>query len=164
MARAEKVAAVAELTERFQTSAGAVLTEYRGLTVAQLAELRGSLGEHTTFAVVKNTLTKLAATEAGVRASSSAISSTSRTSLTGWMSSAERTFKRSSGRLGRSAASPRMGVTSYPSAGLRKGQARRCVCANADDPRAGGAVDGNSTHFGTIPALLYGGASGAMVR
>jgi large subunit ribosomal protein L10 len=66
MARAEKVAAVAELTERFQTSAGAVLTEYRGLTVAQLAELRGSLGEHTTYAVVKNTLTKIAATEAGV--------------------------------------------------------------------------------------------------
>jgi large subunit ribosomal protein L10 len=66
MARAEKVAAVAELTERFQTSAGAVLTEYRGLTVAQLAELRGSLGEHTTFAVVKNTLTKLAANDAGV--------------------------------------------------------------------------------------------------
>jgi large subunit ribosomal protein L10 len=66
MARAEKVAAVAELTERFQTSAGAVLTEYRGLTVAQLAELRGSLGEHTTFAVVKNTLTKIAAAEAGI--------------------------------------------------------------------------------------------------
>jgi large subunit ribosomal protein L10 len=66
MARAEKVAAVAELTERFQTSAGAVLTEYRGLTVAQLAELRGSLGEHTTFAVVKNTLTKIAANDAGV--------------------------------------------------------------------------------------------------
>jgi large subunit ribosomal protein L10 len=66
MARAEKVAAVAELTERFQTSAGAVLTEYRGLTVAQLAELRGSLGEHTTFTVVKNTLTKIAATDAGV--------------------------------------------------------------------------------------------------
>jgi large subunit ribosomal protein L10 len=66
MARAEKVAAVAELTERFQTSAGAVLTEYRGLTVAQLAELRRSLGEHTTFTVVKNTLTKIAATEAGI--------------------------------------------------------------------------------------------------
>ena len=66
MARAEKVAAVAELTERFQTSAGAVLTEYRGLTVAQLAELRRSLGEHTTFTVVKNTLTKIAATDAGV--------------------------------------------------------------------------------------------------
>ncbi len=66
MARAEKVAAVAELTERFQTSAGAVLTEYRGLSVAQLAELRKSLGDNATFAVVKNTLTKLAATEAGL--------------------------------------------------------------------------------------------------
>ena len=68
MARAEKVAAVAELTERFQTSAGAVLTEYRGLTVAQLGELRQSLGDNATFAVVKNTLTKIAATEAGVAA------------------------------------------------------------------------------------------------
>jgi large subunit ribosomal protein L10 len=66
MARAEKEAAVAELTERFQSSSGAVLTEYRGLTVAQLGELRRSLGEHATFAVVKNTLTKIAATEAGV--------------------------------------------------------------------------------------------------
>jgi large subunit ribosomal protein L10 len=68
MARAEKVAAVAELTERFQSSAGAVLTEYRGLSVAQLGELRRSLGEHATFAVVKNTLTKIAANEAGVSA------------------------------------------------------------------------------------------------
>ena len=66
MARAEKVAAVAELTERFQASSGAVLTEYRGLTVAQLGELRQSLGENATFTVVKNTLTKIAATEAGV--------------------------------------------------------------------------------------------------
>jgi large subunit ribosomal protein L10 len=66
MARAEKVAAVAELTERFQTSAGAVLTEYRGLSVAQLGELRQSLGDNATFAVVKNTLTKIAATEAGI--------------------------------------------------------------------------------------------------
>jgi len=66
MARADKVTAVAELTERFQTSEGAVLTEYRGLTVAQLAELRGSLGDSATFTVVKNTLTKIAATEAGV--------------------------------------------------------------------------------------------------
>ena len=66
MARADKVTAVAELTERFQSSGGAVLTEYRGLTVAQLAELRGSLGESATFTVVKNTLTKLAAAEAGV--------------------------------------------------------------------------------------------------
>jgi large subunit ribosomal protein L10 len=66
MARAEKVAAVAELTERFQTSAGAVLTEYRGLSVAQLGDLRQSLGDHATFSVVKNTLTKIAAADAGV--------------------------------------------------------------------------------------------------
>ncbi len=66
MARAEKVTAVAELTERFQSSSGAVLTEYRGLTVAQLSELRQALGENATFSVVKNTLTKIAATEAGV--------------------------------------------------------------------------------------------------
>ena len=62
MANAEKVAAVAELTERFQTSNGTVLANYRGLTVAQLAELRRALGEQATFAVVKNTLTKIAAT------------------------------------------------------------------------------------------------------
>jgi large subunit ribosomal protein L10 len=66
MANAEKVAAVAELTERFRDSSGAVLTEYRGLTVAQLAELRRSLGDNATFAVVKNTLTKIAVTEAGL--------------------------------------------------------------------------------------------------
>jgi large subunit ribosomal protein L10 len=66
MANAEKVAAVAELTERFQNSAGAVLTEYRGLSVAQLRELRGTLGEAATFAVVKNTLTKLAVEQAGL--------------------------------------------------------------------------------------------------
>ena len=66
MAREDKVAAVAELTERFQSSAGAVLTEYRGLSVAQLGELRRSLGDHATFAVVKNTLTKIAASDAGV--------------------------------------------------------------------------------------------------
>jgi len=68
MARAEKVAAVAELTERFQSSSGAVLAEYRGLTVAQMADLRHSLGEQATFSVVKNTLTKLAAAEAGIAA------------------------------------------------------------------------------------------------
>ena len=44
MAREDKVSAVAELTERFQTSDGAVLTEYRGLTVSQLADLRAALG------------------------------------------------------------------------------------------------------------------------
>ena len=66
MARAEKVTTVAELTERFQNSSGAVLTEYRGLTVAQIGELRRSLGGNASFSVVKNTLTKIAATEAGV--------------------------------------------------------------------------------------------------
>lgn len=66
MARADKVSAVAELTERFQSSPGAVLTEYRGLTVAQLRELRGSLGESATFSVVKNTLTKIAVDQAGL--------------------------------------------------------------------------------------------------
>ncbi len=66
MARAEKVTAVAELAERFQSSSGAVLTEYRGLSVAQLGELRKSLGENASFSVVKNTLTKIAANQAGV--------------------------------------------------------------------------------------------------
>jgi large subunit ribosomal protein L10 len=66
MARAVKEAMVAELTERFQNSSGAVLTEYRGLTVAQVRELRQALGEDATFSVVKNTLTKLAAKDAGV--------------------------------------------------------------------------------------------------
>jgi large subunit ribosomal protein L10 len=60
------VAAVAELTERFQSSTGAVLTEYRGLSVSQLGELRKSLGANATYSVVKNTITKIAATEAGV--------------------------------------------------------------------------------------------------
>lgn len=66
MATAAKAAAIAELTELFRNSGAAVLTEYRGLTVAQLTELRGSIREHATYAVVKNTLTKLAANEAGV--------------------------------------------------------------------------------------------------
>jgi len=66
MANAEKTAAVEELTGKFRESSGAVLTEYRGLTVAQLKELRGSLRGNATFSVVKNTLTKIAATEAGV--------------------------------------------------------------------------------------------------
>src|SRR6185312_6020768 len=65
MANAEKVAAVAELTERFRGSSGGVLTEDGGRTVARRAELRRSLGDHATFAVVKNTLTKIAVNEAG---------------------------------------------------------------------------------------------------
>jgi large subunit ribosomal protein L10 len=73
MPNAEKVAAVDELTERFQNSTGAVLTEYRGLTVAQLRELRGTLGEAATFAVVKNTLTKIAVERAGLESELSAL-------------------------------------------------------------------------------------------
>jgi large subunit ribosomal protein L10 len=66
MARAEKAAAVAEIVESFNASAGAVLTEYRGLTVKQLQDLRRSLGKDANYAVVKNTLAKLAAAEAGI--------------------------------------------------------------------------------------------------
>jgi large subunit ribosomal protein L10 len=68
MARPDKASAVAELTEEFRTSSAAVLTEYRGLTVAELKELRRSLGSDTSYSVVKNTLTKIAAQEAGVSA------------------------------------------------------------------------------------------------
>ena len=68
MARPDKAAAVAGLTEDFRSSNAAVLTEYRGLTVAQLKELRRSLGAQTYYAVVKNTLTRIAAREAGVTA------------------------------------------------------------------------------------------------
>jgi large subunit ribosomal protein L10 len=66
MARPDKAAAVAELTENFRSSSAAVLTEYRGLTVAQLKQLRRSLGDGATYSVVKNTLTKIAARDAGV--------------------------------------------------------------------------------------------------
>jgi large subunit ribosomal protein L10 len=61
----EKFTAVAEIRDRFRESSAAVLTEYRGLTMAQITQLRRSLGSATTYAVVKNTLTKLAASEAG---------------------------------------------------------------------------------------------------
>jgi large subunit ribosomal protein L10 len=63
---ANKEATVAELTERFRGSNAVLLTEYRGLTVAELKELRTNIGEHATYAVVKNTLTKIAANEAGI--------------------------------------------------------------------------------------------------
>ena len=66
MARPDKAAAVAEIVDSFNDSTGAVLTEYRGLTVKQLQELRRVLGENANYAVVKNTLTKIAAKEAGV--------------------------------------------------------------------------------------------------
>ena len=66
MARPDKAAAVAELKDKFSSSAAVVLTEYRGLTVKALKDLRRSLGENATYAVSKNTLTTIAAREAGV--------------------------------------------------------------------------------------------------
>ncbi len=66
MSRTTKTKAVAELTEQFKNSSGAVLTEYRGLSVAQLRELRTALRGNADYAVVKNTLTKIAARDAGV--------------------------------------------------------------------------------------------------
>jgi len=66
MARPDKAAAVAELTEDFRSASATVLTEYRGLTVTSMKELRRSLGSETKYSVVKNTLTKIAAKNAGV--------------------------------------------------------------------------------------------------
>ena len=66
MARPDKAAAVAELTDQFRSSNAALLTEYRGLTVAQLKKLRRTLSGDATYAVVKNTLTAIAAKQAGV--------------------------------------------------------------------------------------------------
>jgi len=68
MARPDKAAAVAEITEKFRASNAAVLTEYRGLTVAQLTQLRKSIAGNATYAVVKNTLTEIAAKDAGIDA------------------------------------------------------------------------------------------------
>jgi large subunit ribosomal protein L10 len=65
---ANKEATVAELTEKFQSSSAVLLTEYRGLTVAQLKELRRSISADATYAVAKNTLIKIAAANAGVTA------------------------------------------------------------------------------------------------
>jgi len=68
VAQPEKAAAIAELTDKFRSSGAAVLTDYRGLTVAQLTTLRSTIREHATYAVVKNTLTEIAAKRAGVTA------------------------------------------------------------------------------------------------
>jgi large subunit ribosomal protein L10 len=66
MARADKATAVADIVEQFSASTATVITEYRGLTVANLAELRRSLAGSATYTVAKNTLIKRAATEAGI--------------------------------------------------------------------------------------------------
>jgi large subunit ribosomal protein L10 len=64
--RTDKATAVAELTDHFRAATATVLTEYRGLTVAQLKALRRALGPQTTYAVAKNTLAKRAAEDAGI--------------------------------------------------------------------------------------------------
>jgi large subunit ribosomal protein L10 len=66
MARPDKAASVAEITEAFTGSGAAVITEYRGLKVSEMKELRRSLGGDVQYAVVKNTLTKIAAKQAGL--------------------------------------------------------------------------------------------------
>ena len=66
MARPDKAAAVAELAEDFRTANATVLTEYRGLSVTAMKQLRRALGADTKYSVVKNTLTKIAAKDAGV--------------------------------------------------------------------------------------------------
>lgn len=66
MARADKATAVADIAEQFKEATATLITEYRGLTVANLAELRRSLGGAATYSVAKNTLVKRAASEAGV--------------------------------------------------------------------------------------------------
>jgi large subunit ribosomal protein L10 len=66
MAKADKATAVADIAERFTGSTATLITEYRGLTVANLAELRRSLAGSATYTVAKNTLIKRAASEAGI--------------------------------------------------------------------------------------------------
>jgi large subunit ribosomal protein L10 len=67
MVRPDKVAAVEDIAGRFQDSTAAVITEYRGLSMAQLTTLRRTLGDGASYRVAKNTLVKRAADEAGVQ-------------------------------------------------------------------------------------------------
>jgi large subunit ribosomal protein L10 len=67
MAKPDKVAAVAEIADKFRNSSAAVITEYRGLSMSQLITLRRALGAGTSYRVAKNTLVKLAAEDAGVQ-------------------------------------------------------------------------------------------------
>ncbi|MFC4001591.1 50S ribosomal protein L10 [Prauserella oleivorans] len=66
MAKPDKVAAVAEIADRFRNSSATVVTEYTGLSVSQLSELRRALGNTAKYRVAKNTLVKRAAEEAGI--------------------------------------------------------------------------------------------------
>ena len=84
MAKSDKVAAVAELVERFRAADAVLLTEYRGLTVGQLKQLRRGLGENATYAVAKNTLARLAAKEAVLKALGSAYAELGLDAPQGW--------------------------------------------------------------------------------
>jgi large subunit ribosomal protein L10 len=67
MPNPEKIARVAELKARIDGSDALLLTEYRGLTVSEITQLRRSLAEGgASFAVVKNTLMRRAAADAGI--------------------------------------------------------------------------------------------------
>jgi large subunit ribosomal protein L10 len=66
MAWADKATAVADIAEQFKEATATVVTEYRGLTVANLKDLRRSLGDSATYTVAKNTLVKRAAADAGI--------------------------------------------------------------------------------------------------
>jgi large subunit ribosomal protein L10 len=61
-----KASTVEEISAQFANSAATLITEYRGLSVKQLSTLRRALGRDTTYAVLKNTLAKRAAENAGV--------------------------------------------------------------------------------------------------
>ena len=66
MARPDKEAAVAALADKFRQADAVLLTEYRGLSVAQLKELRRSLAGNAEYTVVKNTLAAIAARQVGL--------------------------------------------------------------------------------------------------
>ncbi len=57
---------VAQLTDKFRNADAIYLTEYLGLTVPQISELREKLGRDTSYTVEKNTLVRIAAKEAGI--------------------------------------------------------------------------------------------------
>jgi len=68
MQRKEKEQVVAELAERLKATDTLIVADYRGLTVTEIGELRDQLVQHgARFSVVKNTLTRLAAEQAGTK-------------------------------------------------------------------------------------------------
>ena len=66
MANPKNTASLEELKARFEQAQSTLLTEYRGLSVAETTELRRALGSDVTYSVAKNTMIKLAAREAGI--------------------------------------------------------------------------------------------------